>query len=254
MFPNMFRCFPTFSDVSKYFQMFPNIFKLFPTFSHCSQHVQIVPDIFTIANTFRIYPTPSKFIQHRQNLPNTFRIYPTASEFIHPLQNLPTAFSLLGQKMTLGPVDLLGPENRQCSWFWDFGEIEFENDPGNLNSSKILPHGASEPAYREGPRGPKPNSHLCLAAWGALRGKSLRSFFRIFENPSKKSEKHLRALLHNERSLTRWGGLLLAFSFLVSLLNSISPKSKNDEKCIFCFQKGPPAPVSIFCHKRERGG
>jgi len=129
--------------------MFPNTSDLsahvsFPTFSDCSQHVhiskhfQIFPQhVQMFPNIFRFSPTPSDFSHPIRVLPNTFRIYPTPSDFTHILQILPTPLSLLGpKKLTLGPVDLFGPNNRPVSSFLDFGEVEFENDPGKLNSNK----------------------------------------------------------------------------------------------------------------------
>ena len=96
MFLNIFRCFPTCSDVSQHFRsfrtcFFPNLFRLFPTCSYfqtfsdfsptCSdvpQHFQIFP------NPFRFQPSHSGFTQHLQNLPNTFRLYPHPSDFTYP--------------------------------------------------------------------------------------------------------------------------------------------------------------------------
>ena len=45
--------------------------------------------------------------------------------------------------------------------------------------------------YREGPIRPKPKSHICPAGWGALRGKSLQSFFGNLENPSKSEKREI---------------------------------------------------------------
>jgi hypothetical protein len=56
-----------------------------------------------------------------------------------------------------------------------------------------------------GPMGPEPNSHLCPAVWGALRGEIIHLFFRFLENYQKGSKINLRVLLLNGHSPGRAG-------------------------------------------------
>ena len=129
--------FPTFSDVSQHFQivsqhfhMFPNIFRCVPTFSDGSQHFQMFPNIFRLFPTFcRCFPTFSDVSQHFQICPTIFRFVPTFSDFTYP------HFPFGTNKLTLGPVDLFDQKKCRSSSFWDFGELEFENDRGNTNSN-----------------------------------------------------------------------------------------------------------------------
>ena len=64
-----------------------------------------------------------RFNHHLKKIPTPFRCY-----------SPPFAFGT--QKVDIGAVDLFDQRHRQLSSFLDFDEVEFENDPGILNSSK----------------------------------------------------------------------------------------------------------------------
>ena len=105
----MFRSSPTFFT-------FPNTFRYFLTFLDLSQQFYIFPNILDLSPRFWILPNMCRF--------------PPACWILSPI-------SLLGPtKMTLGRWTFLVPKIVNFSTLWDFGKVEFWNDPGILNPKK----------------------------------------------------------------------------------------------------------------------
>ena len=112
--------------------------------------VAVMQLIRGVIDAVTVYPNIPQYIPIYPNISQYTPIYPNISQYtpIYPniSQYIPIYPKIGAQKIDIGAGGPFGPNKCRVSSLWDFGELEFKNDPENKkkNPTLILTQGPGE--------------------------------------------------------------------------------------------------------------